>query len=157
MGSRTRPKAIKNQQTQNTIDLEEVQENSTGGDTNIKQEPPREPTLVLKMDYPSKRFKEREQFLKNWNDTFSKQWDDCCEWSFKNSLKMYGSLQFESVLQADKKIHKEFEQTKPHNFEKMPYDEKRKLTFERFKKHMDNRLEYFDSITSKLLEYKHNN
>ena len=48
--------------------------------------------MILKMDYPSKRFKEREKFLENWKETFSKQWDDCCEWSFQNKLKMYGSL-----------------------------------------------------------------
>lgn len=54
----------------------------------------------LKIAYPHKKFKSRDQFLHNWESFFAKHWDTCCCWSFKNKHKMYGSIGFESVLRA---------------------------------------------------------
>jgi hypothetical protein len=65
----------------------------------IKQE--QQTKRHLKVTYPNKRYPEREKFLNNWKDTFSKQWDVCCQWKFQNKLKMYGSIQFESILKSD--------------------------------------------------------
>lgn len=39
--------------------------------------------------------------MENWADSFSKQWDVCCHWNFKNRQKMYGSVQFDSIMKAD--------------------------------------------------------
>ena len=58
--------------------------------------------------YPSKRHQKRLDFLQNWKDFFSKQWDVCCQWNFKNNQKMYGSIQFESILKADQSIRQKF-------------------------------------------------
>jgi hypothetical protein len=58
----------------------------------------------LKIVYPSKRYSERKEFLQSWHDNFSKQWDVCCEWNFQNRMKMYGSLQFESIIRADRNL-----------------------------------------------------
>ena len=51
----------------------------------------------------------REQFLQHWETFFSKPWDTCCKWSFKNKHKMYGSIGFDSVLRAGKERHKRLE------------------------------------------------
>ena len=55
----------------------------------------------LKVRYPHKKHQTRDAFLENWGDNFSKQWDVCCQWNFKNRQRMYGSVQFESILRAD--------------------------------------------------------
>ena len=55
----------------------------------------------MKVAYPHKKHQTRGAFLENWPENFSKQWDVCCHWSFKNRHRMYGSVQFESVLRAD--------------------------------------------------------
>lgn len=54
----------------------------------------------IKVAYPHKKHQTRQAFLEHWPDNFSKQWDVCCHWSFKNRHRMYGSVQFESVLRA---------------------------------------------------------
>ena len=56
----------------------------------------------LKITYPHKKYQTREQFLQHWEEFFSKHWDTCCHWSFKNKHKLYGSIGFESVLKAGK-------------------------------------------------------
>jgi len=38
--------------------------------------------------------------LQHWETFFSKHWDTCCSWGFKNKHKLYGSICFESVLMA---------------------------------------------------------
>lgn len=48
--------------------------------------------------YPWKKYPQREKFLKNWKSNFSKQWDVVGKWNFKNTRKMFGSLQFESLV-----------------------------------------------------------
>ena len=55
----------------------------------------------LKIIYPHKKYQTREQFLTYWEVFFSKHWDTCCHWSFKNKNRLYGSIQFESVLRAN--------------------------------------------------------
>ena len=55
---------------------------------------------TLKVIYPHKKYQTREQFLTYWEVFFSKHWDTCCHWSFKNKNRLYGSIQFESVLRA---------------------------------------------------------
>lgn len=64
----------------------------------------------------------------------------CCEWHFQNKAKMYGSLQFESIIRADQSLSQE------------PSVEKQ---VERYNKYVDNRMDYFDGIVSKLLQYNH--
>jgi hypothetical protein len=53
---------------------------------------------------------------------------------------MYGSLQFESIIRADQSLSQE------------PSVEKQ---VERYNKYVDNRMDYFDGIVSKLLQYNH--
>jgi len=48
--------------------------------------------------YPWKKHPEREEFLLSWKNNFSKQWDVLKKWNFRNTKKMYGSLQFESLV-----------------------------------------------------------
>lgn len=50
--------------------------------------------------YPNKKHTKREEFMKAWKNSFSKQWDAVCKWNFKNKQKMYGSIQFESLVKA---------------------------------------------------------
>jgi hypothetical protein len=50
--------------------------------------------------YPHKKFYKRTDFLDNWKDNFSKQWDVVCKWQFKNRHKMFGSVQFESLIKS---------------------------------------------------------
>mmetsp|Transcript_42627 Transcript_42627/g.56267 ORF Transcript_42627/g.56267 Transcript_42627/m.56267 type:complete len:128 (-) Transcript_42627:120-503(-) len=59
-----------------------------------------------RISYPHKKYKTREQFLAYWETFFSKHWDTCCNWSFKNKYKMYGSIGFDSVLKAGKNREK---------------------------------------------------
>ena len=40
---------------------------------------------------------------------FARPWDTCCHWSFKNPHKMYGSIQFESLLKAGDNREKRLE------------------------------------------------
>lgn len=60
-----------------------------------------------KLMYPSKRHSSREEFLKHLEENFSKQWDVCCQWHFQNRLKLYGSIQFESLAVADEQYERE--------------------------------------------------
>ena len=71
-------------------------------DATTPQQKPLQRRKHLKIVYPSKRFQKREEFLSNWKEIFSKQFDVCCKWQFKNKFKMYGSIQFESVVQSDR-------------------------------------------------------
>jgi len=70
----------------------------------------------------------RKAFLENWKDNFAKPFDVICHWSFKNKSKLYGSIQFESLVKADKNKENEFEDTK---------------------------LDYFNEVVGELLEYSH--
>ena len=54
----------------------------------------------IKVAYPHKKHQTRQAFLDNWPENFSKYWDVCCHWSFKNKHRMYGSVQFESVIRS---------------------------------------------------------
>ena len=49
---------------------------------------------------------------------------------------MYGSVQFESIVKSDNKLSEQSTQD---------------LQIQRYKAHIDHRLEYFDTITQKLL------
>ena len=50
--------------------------------------------------YPHRKHTKREEFLNVWKHSFSKQWDVICKWNFKNKQKMYGSVQFESLVKS---------------------------------------------------------
>ena len=52
------------------------------------------------MYYPHKKHFVRKDFFANFENNFSKQWDVKCKWNFKNKYKMYGSVQFDSLLMA---------------------------------------------------------
>ena len=51
--------------------------------------------------YPHKKHHKRKDFLKSWRENFSKQWDVNSKWIFKNKQRMYGSVQFESLIQSN--------------------------------------------------------
>jgi len=73
----------------------EGQEEDKGDQIDMEQRP------KVYMKYPHKKHFQRDKFFENFVDNFSKQWDVKCKWNFKNKLKMYGSLQFESLLKAE--------------------------------------------------------
>lgn len=60
----------------------------------------------IKLMYPSKKNCGRKEFLAALPGSFSKQWDCCCKWSFKNKTSIYGSPQFDSLLNAFNRMHK---------------------------------------------------
>lgn len=51
--------------------------------------------------YPHRKHHNRNDFLKSWRENFSKQWDVNSKWFFKNKQRMYGSVQFESLIQSN--------------------------------------------------------
>ena len=57
----------------------------------------------VKSVYPNKKHQSRSAFLSNWKENFSKPFDVICNWSFKNKNRLYGSIQFESLVKADAK------------------------------------------------------
>ena len=52
-------------------------------------------------NYPNKRHLKRKDFMDAWKGNFSKPWDVIWKWNFKNKQKMYGSVQFESLIKSD--------------------------------------------------------
>ena len=48
--------------------------------------------------YPHRKFGKRDDFLRTLKQNFSKQWDVDSKWNFKNKQKIYGSIQFESLM-----------------------------------------------------------
>mmetsp|Transcript_5904 Transcript_5904/g.9583 ORF Transcript_5904/g.9583 Transcript_5904/m.9583 type:complete len:263 (+) Transcript_5904:4878-5666(+) len=74
----------------------------------VSQNPAMPKPISMQVQYPSKRNISREEFLKTWHSTFSKQWDVNCGWHFKNVQKMYGTIQFESLLQSHKNVNEKY-------------------------------------------------
>ena len=50
--------------------------------------------------YPFKKNGTRKYFLETLKENFSKQWDISSKWNFKNKQKIYGSVQFESLVKS---------------------------------------------------------
>lgn len=50
--------------------------------------------------YPNKKFSKRNEFLANWKENFSKQWDPVWKWHYRNKQKMFGSVQFDSLIKS---------------------------------------------------------
>jgi len=50
--------------------------------------------------YPLKKTNKRSSFLETLKESFSKQWDIVSKWNFKNKQKIYGSIQFESLVKS---------------------------------------------------------
>jgi creatinine amidohydrolase/Fe(II)-dependent formamide hydrolase-like protein len=82
-GSRSRPSKLQeaNKDPTSPITVETSEQASATPEPQVQQQPKKEAKLK-KIIYPSKRFKYRKEFLVNWKDFFSKQWDVCCEWHF---------------------------------------------------------------------------
>jgi len=81
-GSRSRPRKTDMVKEESTTAIDELKTPDTFASSSapiINPEPVKRKNKIV---YPSKRYPDREGFLKNWKDTFSKQWDVCCSWSF---------------------------------------------------------------------------
>jgi len=63
---------------------------------------------------------------------------------------MYGSIQFESVLRADKKMREKFKHIESQD---LTQEEKQQKYHERYQEFMNCRLEYFDETVKQLLRY----
>ena len=116
--------------------------------------------------------------MENWPEMFSKQWDVCCGWNFKNGQKMYGSIQLESIIKADQQLAehgpespaiREAEpadgspQKDPADGQEPPekVDERERAAqeasrlhqLERYQKLMDTRMDYMKQVVRELLQH----
>ena len=93
---------------------------------------PKEEEESVTTIYPSKRYQKRDEFIKNWDKMYDKQWDVICKWHFQNKMKMYGSIQLDSLIKAD-----EMAQSNDN----------------RYQMFLDNKLSYMQQFVCKLLQY----
>lgn len=84
-----------NMSSEHLIPMEEVKRPSRSSSV-IHSEA--SPSRRSDFSYPWKKHNKRGDFFRSWKNNFSKQWDVVGKWNFKNTKKMFGSLQFESLV-----------------------------------------------------------
>lgn len=116
--------------------------------------------------------------MENWPEMFSKQWDVCCRWAFKNGQKMYGSIQLESIIKADQQLAHRAIQTpaareaeeadgshekdlpdgpeppeRARDRERAAQEASRLHQLERYEKLMATRMDYMKQVVHELLQH----